>query len=214
MQAVSAPREEPPPVQIGRIRTEVMASPVDYRDEFARRGSLYLTNFLTPDMLGTVRRICRAATFVPKATALLGSMEVEWPRRAGLAVSIALSQPTLLRWLEEATGCGPIERADGRIAQGRPGQPHQLDWHDDQVDPTRRLAITINLTEDDYEGGLFALRSRESGLILTSHRHDRLGAALIFEVSDRFEHRILPVTAGGPRRVYTGWFYAPAPHEA
>jgi hypothetical protein len=36
-----------------------------------------------------------------------------------------------------------------------------------------------------------------------------MGAALIFEVSARYEHRILAVTAGGPRRVYTGWFYAP-----
>ena len=28
---------------------------------------------------------------------------------------------------------------------------------------------------------------------------------LIFRVSSKLEHRVLPLTAGGPRRVFTGW---------
>ena len=33
-----------------------------------------------------------------------------------------------------------------------------------------------------------------------------IGAMLIFEVSRRCEHRVHPLTGGGPRRVFTGWF--------
>jgi hypothetical protein len=209
MKAASATKENGSPVRVGRLHADIRAPAADYAKEFAARGSLYLRDFLAPDVLETVRGICRAASFVTKDNVKLGSMEVEWPRRAGLAVSMALTQPALLRWLEAVTRCGPLKRADGRIAQGRSGQPHALDWHDDRIDPNRRLAITVNLTEEDYEGGLFELRDQASGRIVTSHRHDVMGAALIFEVSARYEHRILAVTAGGPRRVYTGWFYAP-----
>jgi hypothetical protein len=31
---------------------------------------------------------------------------------------------------------------------------------------------------------------------------------MIFDVGSRYEHRVLSVTAGGPRRVFSGWFMA------
>jgi hypothetical protein len=43
---------------------------------------------------------------------------------------------------------------------------------------------------------------------LITFRHDTPGTALIFEVSKRCEHRLHPLTSGGPRRVFTGWFLA------
>lgn len=67
------------------------------------------------------------------------------------------------------------------MVQARANGVDVLDWHDDRGDPARRPAITINLPDSDYDGGLFELR----------------------EVASR---RLLPVTRCGPRRVYTGWF--------
>jgi hypothetical protein len=197
------------PIRVGRLNVDMLRPAEDYVQTFAASGSLYFRNFLAADALDVVRDICRAASFEDVTTAKLGHMEVERPRRAGFALSMALSQPALLSWLEAATGRGTLRKADGRVAQARAGQAHQLDWHDDQTDPSRKLAITVDLSDHPYEGGLFELRERESRRVCTSHQHDTAGGALIFEVSDRFEHRILPVTAGGPRRVYTGWFYAP-----
>lgn len=200
-------------IRLGRLGADIAQPVAAFRATFAKTKSLYMPDFLAPDLLEVIRAKCNAATFKPIPTEGLGAMEVEWPRRAGLALSLALSRPALMHWLSEATQCGPLARADGRIAQGRAGQHHHLDWHDDQIDPARRLAITINLTETDYEGGLFELRELASGKVLTMHRHIEIGGMLVFQVSPDLQHRIMPISGGGPRRVYTGWFYAPSPTE-
>jgi hypothetical protein len=84
---------------------------------------------------------------------------------------------------------------------------HRFNWHDDLPEnPTRRIGITINLSENPYEGGLFELRKKKTQQILTRHRHEKPGSALIFDVSDALEHRVWPVTSGGPRRIFAGWF--------
>ncbi|WP_162233337.1 2OG-Fe(II) oxygenase [Sphingomonas sp. Leaf33] len=121
-------------------------------------------------------------------------------------MTIALARPPMLRWLEAVTGCGPLTRVDGRVIQARANGIDALDWHDDRGNVDRRLAITIDLSDTGYDGGLFELREVASQRLLTTHRHDRPGSALIFDVADDIEHRVQPVTRGGPRRVYTGWF--------
>lgn len=140
----------------------------------------------------------------------LGDREVESPQRAGGAITLALKRAGLMRWIEEATGCGPLVRVDGRVVQARANNHDQLVWHDDLNEPERRLAVTVNLSEAPYEGGRFELRHAGTKEMLTEHLHDAPGALLIFEVARELEHRVLPVTSGGPRRVYTGWFFREA----
>ena len=53
----------------------------------------------------------------------------------------------------------------------------------------------------------FELRKVGGEALLVDHVHDRPGTALIFEVSPDYEHRVLPLASGGPRRVFTGWFF-------
>ncbi len=45
--------------------------------------------------------------------------------------------------------------------------------------------------------------------MLIQHIHCDLGTALFFRLAAELEHRVLPVTAGGQRRVFAGWFLAP-----
>jgi hypothetical protein len=50
-------------------------------------------------------------------------------------------------------------------------------------------------------------RKGESG-ICWRHHHASPGEALVFEVSPALEHRVTPLTAGGPRTIFAGWFLA------
>jgi hypothetical protein len=197
----------PSPVVVGAQRTDIIGDPAEVADSFTRHRAVALSGLFDPPFLETLLRICGKARFVRDTETDIAQRERETPGIAGGALALALKRQNLFGWLDQATGCGPLHGTFGRVMQIQPHDPPRLDWHDDlPEDPSRRLAITINLGDHPYEGGLFELRVKQTGEVLARHRHTVLGSALIFQVSDQLEHRVWPVTAGGPRRIYTGWF--------
>jgi len=196
-----------PAFVVGAYRTALLASPEVAAAEFSKHRAIACANAIEPALLATLMRFCRDGHFEPDEVAGLGHREVEKPQRAGGTISLALKRVALIDWIERATGCGPLDTVEGRVVRARANNLDQLLWHDDLDDPQRRLAITINLSEQHYEGGLFELREKRTGTLLASHRHLEPGTALIFDVAYDIEHRVLPVTSGGPRCVYTGWFF-------
>lgn len=195
------------PFTIGVTTTQLLEPPDAVRDEFARRRSILCRDAFEPGFLATLQGLCNRGRFVPDSVEGLGDREVEQPQRAGGAISLALQREGLRRWLEAATGCGPLGKVEGRVIQARANGHDQLDWHNDLHDSRRRLAITVNLSDAPYEGGLFQLRAVATREMLTEHLHEERGTVLIFDISRDLEHRVLPLTSGGPRRVYTGWFF-------
>jgi hypothetical protein len=172
------------------------------REQFAQFRALAFSELLSPEMFALLKRLCDTGTFVSDQAGP-GHREVESPQRAGQVLNLALSRAPFLGWLQEATGCGPLREIAGRVVQTLPRPGDELRWHDD-VDHERRLAVVINLGEQVFAGGEFELR-RKGGERVLQYEHTRPGSALIFRVHSKFEHRVLPLTAGGPRRVYTGW---------
>jgi len=179
------------------------------RAAYAASRALVCPGALEDDLLVSLLAACDRASFVADHVEGLGHREIERPAVAGTAITLALRHPSLFRWLEDVTGCKPISRVEGRVVQTYKRDGHELRWHDDRGDGAgRRLGITIGLGGADYEGGLFEMRTVPEGNPLITFRHDTPGTALIFEVSKRCEHRLHPLTSGGPRRVFTGWFLA------
>ena len=126
---------------------------------------------------------------------------------AGQMITFLLSRPLLYRRLELMTGCGTLDSVFGRITCLTAGSDLKLRWHDDlKINPRHRLAITINLSTDNYTGGIFKLRKKNSNELSFSYQHNVKGDALIFKVDHALEHRVTPLTAGGPRIVWAGWF--------
>lgn len=195
------------PFTIGATTTQLLQPPEAARDEFVRRRSILCRDAIEAGFLATLQGLCRRGRFVPDSVEGLGDREVEQPQRVGGAISLALQREGLKHWLEAATACGPLGRVEGRVIQARANGHDQLTWHNDLQDPRRRLAITINLSETAYEGGLFELRTVATREMLTEHLHADPGTVLVFDISRDLEHRVLPLTGGGPRRVYTGWFF-------
>lgn len=197
----------PSPVVVSAQNTDIIGDPSEIAESFARHRAIALSGLLAPAFLQTLLRICGKAQFVRDTETDIAQRERETPGIAGGALALALKRQNLFEWLDRVTGCGPLQGTFGRVMQIQPHDPPKLNWHDDlPEDPSRRLAITINLGEHAYEGGQFELRVKQTGEALARHRHTILGSALIFQVSDQLEHRVWPVTAGGPRRIYTGWF--------
>lgn len=198
------------PFRIGRSRTEIVAGPAALRSDFERFHAIAVRGGFAPELLAALLDRACGTTYRIFDNGLVGEREIEAPERVGRAIKRLLTRREMLRWVSEATGCGPLATVTGGVAQTWPGTGQALDWHTDRGDPLRRVAVTINLSDQRYEGGLFELRTAPAHELLVAHRHEEVGAMLLFRIGRGLEHRVTPVQAGGPRRVFSGWFMAPA----
>ncbi|MEO9131885.1 MAG: 2OG-Fe(II) oxygenase [Sphingomonas sp.] len=196
-----------PSFEVGACQTVLLAPSESLAGGFARYRAIACADAIEPRLLSSLMRLCREGDFKSDEVKGLGHREVESPQRAGRVINLALKRTALISWLEGVAGCGPLGNVEGRVVRAVANNHDQLVWHDDLDDPRRRLGITINLSEQRYEGGLFELRDKVTHDVLTTHLHLEPGTALVFDVAPDIEHRVLPVTAGGPRCVYTGWVF-------
>jgi hypothetical protein len=185
------------------------------RQQFDRFQALHLRNLFEAPFFNTLMRTSAASAFGPEGGSTPGFREVELsPQRTGRIINLTLNRPEVLRWLEAVTDCGPLDHFEGRVAQTlcRPGD--ELVWHDDLPNgEKRRLALVVNLSTEAYTGGEFQLRRTEmgtSGGRLFEHRYTEPNSAILFRVGHDLEHRVLPLSTGGPRRVFAGWAFGSA----
>lgn len=195
-----------PPFAIDQMTTGISADPHGYRETFERDRALLFEQPFTPALLTTLMRQASATAFVPHDVENIGKREIEAPQRLGRSISLILARPALREWIEVATGISPVRAVAGRVVQTRTDSSQALGWHNDMESDKRLLGVVVNLSESSFSGGEFQMRRCGSERPLLSHRYDRPGSMLLFEVGWHLEHRVAEITTGGPRRVYAGWF--------
>jgi len=174
----------------------------------AERPAIALTGLLAPEFRRMLDPALRRPFVEQRVEGAPGMRQVEpGIQPASRALELALRRAPLLRWLERVAGCGPLIRVEGEVAEHRSGGEDYLSWHQDMHKPGRRLALVIDLSDARYEGGIFELRDRQSKQLLIRHHHDQPGSALLFRIAGNLEHRVLPITSGGPRRVFACGFH-------
>jgi hypothetical protein len=72
----------------------------------------------------------------------------------------------------------------------------------------RRVALSINLSGQPFEGGELLLRDAASEQVLAEIGNRAEGDAVLFRVHEDLEHRVLPVAGEVPRTAFAGWFTA------
>jgi predicted 2-oxoglutarate/Fe(II)-dependent dioxygenase YbiX len=85
-----------------------------------------------------------------------------------------------------------------------PGIGLHHNWHNDMVQ-NRRVAMSINLEPEPYEGGVLQIRRRESGEILAQVENVGAGDAILFRIDGMLQHCATEVTAG-VKTAFAGWF--------
>jgi hypothetical protein len=199
-----------PPFTIDAMSTEIAADPETYRTAFEHRPALLLEGVIAPALLDRLMARASAAEFVDDDVEHIGTRAVEAPQRVGGTINLLLARPNLFNWLERATGTGPLRDAVGRLVETRGNGRDALAWHDDMSDEGRRLAIVINLSTDDFDGGRFEMRHVGETQPFLAYQHRRPGSMMLFAVRPGLEHRVTEIINGGPRRVYAGWFITEA----
>jgi hypothetical protein len=178
------------------------------RATFALANAITLPAALDAGFLRTILTVCRRGPFVPEHIGRIGWRTVEERDTAGSALRFALERPAFMRWLDAVTGGEPLQRLAGLVAEIGAGTGQELGWHNDLHEGVldRRLAVTIHLSDEPYEGGVFEMRDEASGRMLVREGTLPPGSIMLFRIDNRLRHRVTPVTAGGPRRVFAGWF--------
>jgi hypothetical protein len=190
---------------IGAARTEILAAPPDWSNRFAEERAIVCHDAIEPALLDRLLRVVHRSQFRADDVPRLGTREVEEPQSLGATFKLLLRRTNLVDWLEQVTGAEGLAGVEGHVVQTRPGGD-ALDWHDDRNKPERALGVTISLTDTAYSGGAFEMRRVGEPASARTFQHSRPGTALIFDIGRDLEHRLLPLSSGGPRRVFAGWF--------
>jgi hypothetical protein len=177
----------------------------ELRTQFTQQHYLQFSNFLSPDILAFALKGIQKADFQSRSHSDL-ALELCMEENLILHFLMFLvNHKTVFEWMETLTGCQAIGSFVGRVYRMAPGDEHYHVWHNDCVE-TRMLAISINLSEQIFAGGLFQLKQAQTDEMLANIANTGLGDIVIFRIADDLKHRVTPVFGTVPKTVFTGWF--------
>lgn len=176
----------------------------DATTQFARDKAIIFRDFLTLELAMQISELFGEETFVPRIYRNLGRDEAVLSAPSVWALEFLLNNPTVFNFVEAVSGCSHVGIFSGRISRQKPGADH-FDWHTD-VCESRLVALSINLSIPNYEGGELDIRSKSTEEILMRLGGLGFGDAMLFHINGTLEHRTRPVSGQWPRIHYAGWF--------
>jgi len=203
------------------LRIERAAAHVDLmrareaRGHFDRHHWLKLPRLLDGPLLRQVQREIARATFVEvrHASVIPPSIDVcMTPNALSAMLELLCNDPAVLRAVESMTSCGPLVRFNGFVYRLSPGAGHHHNWHNDVVHG-RRVAMSINLEPEPYDGGILLMRERDTERVVAEVENTRAGDAVLFRIDPAYQHRATPVTRG-VKTAFAGWFRSEEPLRA
>ena len=204
-------------LQIDRSATIVDASGdrSAARGHFDRHHWIRIPQLLSAAMRRDVRRALAAATFVEVRHTGVNPPSVDVcmePNALSAMLELLCNDPVLLRAIEALTGAAPLVRFSGFVYRLTPAAGHHHNWHNDVVHE-RRVAMSINLEAEPYDGGVLQIRERESGRIIEEVTNTGAGDAILFRIDPALQQRATAVTRG-TKTAFAGWFRSAAPLRA
>jgi 2OG-Fe(II) oxygenase superfamily len=173
---------------------------------FERQHYLLLKEFLVPEIISIILPILGRAEYLPAQYNNVGSELRMEPNLAFDTLSFLANDMKLFGLVQTITGCGSIGCFQGRVYKLIPDPLHNFEWHDDLRDASRLVAMSINLTEGMFRGGVLQIREVHSGKITGEVSNTEIGNAVLFRISEDLEHRVTGIEGDTPRISFAGWF--------
>jgi 2-oxoglutarate-Fe(II)-dependent oxygenase superfamily protein len=191
-----------------RLRSAPPAVLEDLRGDFSRQYYVSVPGFVEGRLLEWTFSELAAAEF--EVHEHPGDVGAEWqmkPNALYARLNWLMNAPELVRVVRDVTGLEEIGWFSGRIHRLDPASGHSFTWHDDRGHgEDRLLAVSVNLTERPYAGGVLSIRRKRAPDTVAEVPKNALGGAVLFRVADELEHCVTPVTGEVPRLTFTGWF--------
>jgi hypothetical protein len=182
----------------------------DARARFATECCVQLKGFLAADIVTDVQRRLATASFEKRVHDQVE--EGEAPVDMVMAdsgvkgrIHFLLNDPALFAFVQRLTGCDPIGCFIATVFRMMASQGQFDSWHSD-VDGNRLIALSINLSERAFEGGVLQIMDKAERRILARIANTGVGDAVLFQISPRLLHKVTDVVGDVPRVVLAGWF--------
>lgn len=177
------------------------------RRTFAEQHCARLTGLLEPALTAGIQAQMARGRFQEFAH---GSVATELRLDDGVCTGLLhflVNDPRLIRLVESISGCREITAFAGRVYRRFPGGAHRDSWHGDVADPRRLIGMSVNLSAQAYQGGVFEIRDVDSQRPLAELPNVGIGDAILFRLSPALEHRVTDVVGDAPKTAFAGWFF-------
>ena len=197
-------------ISLSRVEVAEGAAPAVHREAFAQRHLVVFKRFIDPAVLKRVPRLLAQAEFFTREdTGKQGApiaRELTAPRDGALTTlfHLLLNQERIFAAMEPFANGESIQHFWGRCYKLPPSGGYFDSWHSD-CGRSRRLGLSINLSEAPFSGGRLQVRRRGSGEIQQAPAME-FGDAVLFRIDPELKHRVLPVTGATPKCSFAGWF--------
>lgn len=194
-------------------KTGMFADPADVersRVEFQASSYARLPKFFGPRFLDCILDLSERGHWKPINRKGFDSCLELSPGSALDVLYFVINWPNVLDIVHRITGCGPFSWFDGHVYRMAPDAGHHDEWHTDNTNG-RLVAMSVNLSLHEYEGGLLQIRGRGAPHTLCEVANVGLGDALLFRISENLVHRVTEVHGTSPKTAFAGWFYATQP---
>jgi hypothetical protein len=203
-------------LQIDRVATQVdLSGAAAARAHFERHHWVKLPHFLDGPTLQHVQAALARASFVEVHHTNVTPPSVDVcmePNALSGMLELLCNDPAVLRAVESVTGCAPLVRFSGFVYRLAPATGHHHNWHNDVLHG-RRVAMSLNLEPEPYEGGLLMIRERGNARVIEQIENTGAGDAVLFRIDSALQHRATAVTSG-VKTAFAGWFRSETPLRA
>ena len=173
--------------------------------DFSTHRCVVVPGLLEPALLARVQDAVDAAAFTERTHGDDIATELCMARNACLGtLHFLVNDPVVFDIIERVTGARGLSSFHGRVYRRLPGVHHDS-WHSD-VYPDRTIGMSVNLSREPYEGGVFEIRDDDAAVVHGAIANVGPGDALLFKIADGLEHRVTPVTGRVPKTAFAGWF--------
>ncbi len=199
-------------IQIGKsgVVYSSLAQDLDtLRAQFDRQHYLKFVELLGPEVLDFIQPKIEQGEFYERVHEGIGSNKelCMTSNTAFAALQFLMNDKKLFQIIQDVTQCDQIGCFQGRVYRVNVGSGHHDSWHDD-IGEHRLVGMSINLSREAYSGGRLQIRDHVSGEIVSEVANAGIGDAIIFRLSDRFQHRITDVKGAASKTAFAGWFRA------
>lgn len=199
-----------PVVRIARggVSIETRAGEIDaLKRRFAAEHVLRLPGFFAGDLLATVLARLKHARFKERVATRVHppavDLKLDDADLTGL-LHFVMNDPAVIRVVAEISSTAPTGFV-GAVYRIAPGMGHRDSWHGD-VDGNRLVALTVNLSEEVFEGGELEMRAGDGAEPLWRIANTGPGDALLFAIAPHLQHCIRPMAGMKAKTALAGWF--------